>query len=142
MYKAFLTGRATITGLGTTDAIGAQRAIIASTWEKIVAANAIHYLNSVITDMASLTAESNATNSSSLSGHWSEMKAYTTVLQYNPFRKITDDQLTAMHALMGDAPMFVAAGAAGSDEYITKLKSVRETLRTALGFTAENAAAF
>ena len=142
MFKAFLNGRATITGLGASDAISAQRAIIASTWEKIVAANAIHYLNSVITDMGTLTADSNPTNSNALSGHWGEMKAYTMALQYNPFRKITDDQLTSIHSLMGDAPVFVPAGIIISTDYIAKLKIVRETLRTTLGFTAENAAAF
>lgn len=142
IFTAFLTGRATITAVGTTEAISAQRAIITSSWEKVMAANVIHYLNDVTDDMAALTAASTAANSNTLSSHWSEMKGYAMTLQYNPFKRLNDQQIATLHTLVGDAPVIAAPGSEASTAYLAKLAEARELLKSALGFSEANAAAW
>ncbi len=134
-FDAFLRGRTSIANKGTTEAITAQRAIVLSNWEKNIGATVVHYINQVKADMAVLTSGSTATNSSALSNHWSEMKGFAMGLQYNPLRAIANAQIIHLHTLLGEAPVFAAAGTAEHDAYAAKLDEAKGILKAVYGFS-------
>jgi hypothetical protein len=137
-FDAFLKGRTAIVNKGTTADITAHRTAVVNTFEKIIAATVVHYINDVIKDMATLTNESNAQNSNTLNGHWGEMKGYAWALQYSPFKLISTTQLEELHYLLGDAAVYAAPGTAEHTAYLTKLNSARDILKTAYSFSTEN----
>ena len=149
--NAFLTGRSLIsTGADLAD-IKAQRDIALANWEKAIASTVVHYLNELINDDYGLTeAELDEAN---LAKHWAEMKGFALALQFNPFKKITDEQLINFHAKVGNAPVidgddfngtaekgtYLQAGiSADRDEYITALSEARDILGSAYAFDAVN----
>ena len=110
MMDAYLEGRTLITNQAPLEEILVQRDIILNTWEKVVAAVTIHYINDVNADMMALyPADSTAGPLSELSAdynnHWAEMRAYALGLQYNDFKVISDADLEAVLTAMGTAPV-------------------------------------
>ena len=106
IFDAFLKGRTLITNQGTVAEISQQRQLAANGMEKVIAATVVHYINDTLSDMSKLgTADENRVN---LNKHWAEMKGFTVALQYNPFRLISDGQLSELHGIMGQAPAYDA----------------------------------
>ncbi len=70
------------------------------------------------------------------------MKGYAMTLQYNPFKRLNDQQIATLHTLVGDAPVIAAPGSEASTAYLAKLAEARELLKSALGFSEANAAAW
>ena len=138
IFNAFLAGRTAITNQGSVADISAHRQTAAEGMEKVIAATVIHYINDTLSDMSELgTAEENRAN---LNKHWAEMKGYTVALQYNPFRLITDGQLTELHGIMGEAPIYDEPGSNNYKTQVANYERAKAVLQTAYGFSNDNMA--
>ncbi len=146
MMDAYLEGRTLITNQAPLEEILVQRDIILSTWEKVVAAVTIHYINDVNADMMALyPADSTAGPLSELSAdynnHWAEMRAYALGLQYNDFKVISDADLEAVLTAMGTAPVYPADGYGAYYAYHGGLVgTAKSLLQAAYGFDDEHMA--
>ena len=87
-----------------------------NTWEKVVAAVSIHYVNDVVADIAALIEAGDATiapgseTTADYENHWGEMRGYANGLLYNDFKVITDANLDRILAVMGTAPVYPSNG--------------------------------
>jgi hypothetical protein len=110
LFTAFLEGRTAINNhhiaLLNEDEEAAAAALqtrdaaittIRENWEKLAAANVVHYINSALADLE-------AGEQGEFFHHWSEGKAFLNTLQYNPDKKVTDADLTELNALLGNHP--------------------------------------
>ena len=144
IMEAYLEGRTLIYNQAPLEEILEQRDIILETWEKVVAAVTIHYINDVGADMMALyPADTTAGPSSELSAdynnHWGEMRGYANGLLYNDFMKISGADLEQVLFLMGTAPVYPVAGYGAFYGYHGGLITARNTLRDAYGFDDEHA---
>jgi hypothetical protein len=140
--EAFLTGRAIITSAdGELNAeqkadLEEQRDIAVMAWEKTMAANVVHYINSTLQLMNSF-----GTDDYQFTEHatqWSEAKAFALGLQFNPRSSLSDDDFVELHDLLGDAPVLADADQADIDQYKADLVAARQLLGDAYGFAEEN----
>ena len=116
IFDAYLEGRTLIYNQAPLDEILVQRDIILNTWEKVVAAVSIHYINDTMSDLEALISagDSNlAWDNLPESGdgykyniHWAEMRAYAHGLIYNDFKLISDADITTVLGYMGTAPAY------------------------------------
>ncbi len=144
IMNAYLEGRTLIYNQAPLDEILIQRDIILETWEKVVAAVTIHYINDVSADMITLyptdtTAGPLSDLSADLNNHWGEMRGYANCLLYNDFKKITDADLESVLNTMGTAPVYPIAGYGAFYGYHGALITARNTLRDAYDFDDEHA---
>ena len=138
IFDAFLKGRTLITNQGTVAEISQQRQLAANGMEKVIAATVVHYINDTLSDMSKLgTADENRVN---LNKHWAEMKGFTVALQYNPFRLISDGQLSELHGIMGLAPAYDAPGSNAYDTTVANYNRAKTVLQGAYGFSGANMA--
>ena len=141
-----LEGRTLIYNQAPLDEILVQRDIILNTWEKVVAAVTIHYVNDVAADMAALyPADSNAGPlsdlSSDLNNHWGEMRGYANGLLYNDFKVISDSDLNTILTTMGTSPVYPEDGETVFYNYHEMLvTTVKSLLQNAYGFSDEHMA--
>jgi hypothetical protein len=136
IFTAFLTGRAHIANQSSQSDVAAQREAAANGMEKVIAATVVHYVNDTLSDMSELgTASENKVN---LNKHWAEMKGFAVALQYNPFRLITDSQLRALHAIMGQAPAYDLPGTDGYETTRRNYGRAKVVLQEAYGFSQDN----
>ena len=143
IFDAFLTGRTLIVNQGKAQEIAEQAAKVSQTWEKIIAATVVHYLNAVQKDLATLTAEQvTAKNNALLNKHWAEMKGYAIGLQFNPAKQISTAQLEQFHALVGNVPPYAAPGTAAYQKTVADLNAARAILKQAYGFSDANLASW
>lgn len=139
-FEAFVRGRAIIAEAdGALDEdqlaeLKAQRDIAVTAWEKVIAANVVHYLNATLQDMS--TFDSSDYNFADHAKHWSEMKAFALSLQFNPRTPLTDAQLSTLQDKMGKAPAL--PDDANVDAYKTALLDARALLQDAYGFADAN----
>ena len=146
IMNAYLEGRTLIYNQAPLNEILVQRDIILSTWEKVVAAVTIHYVNDVAADMAALyPADSNAGPLSDLSAdlnnHWGEMRGYANGLLYNDFKVISDSDLNTILTLMGTSPVYPEDGETVFYNYHEMLvTTVKSLLQNAYGFSDEHMA--
>lgn len=139
IFEAFVTGRALIAEQASLAQILEQRDIIRTSWEKLYAANIVHYINSTIEDMGTLTSEEIAANNNeALNEHWSEAKGFAYALQFNPARSITDADLQSLHTLLGDAPTYAEPGSDAAKAARSDLEQARTLLQTTYGFSDVN----
>ena len=116
IFDAYLEGRTLIYNQAPLDEILVQRDIILNTWEKVVAAVSIHYINDTMSDLEALISagDSNlAWDNLPESGdgykyniHWAEMRAYAHGLIYNDFKLISDADIATVLSYMGTAPAY------------------------------------
>ena len=116
IFDAYLEGRTLIYNQAPLDEILVQRDIILNTWEKVVAAVSIHYINDTLSDLEALISagDSNlAWDNLPESGdgykyniHWAEMRAYAHGLIYNDFKLISDADIATVLGYMGTAPAY------------------------------------
>ena len=146
IMNAYLEGRTLIYNQAPLDEILVQRDIILNTWEKVVAAVTIHYVNDVAADMAALyPADSNAGPLSDLSAdlnnHWGEMRGYANGLLYNDFKVISDSNLNTVLTTMGTSPVYPEDGETVFYNYHEMLvTTVKSLLQNAYGFSDEHMA--
>ncbi len=119
IFNAFLAARAAISNQDYTVR-DAQITIIRDNWELIVAANVIHYINSVISDMA-------VANTGDKYHHWAEGKGFAMCLQYNVIKKISDTNWTIVDNAFGVNPGAVTAA--------SDFDSALQSLQSTYGFT-------
>jgi hypothetical protein len=122
----------------------------ALTWEKCIAATAIHYVNDVTNDIAEFSNGSYASviNFTNLGKHWSELKGFALSLQFSPFSPFRDAAVTAVNldslktvlSNIGDKPVLATDGQTAIDAYLQALAAARDILQAAYGFDAENVA--
>ena len=158
-FDAFTEGRRILAesdGALTEDELNAleeQIDIASVTWEKCLAATAVHYINDVRTDILTIDTTTGFTSLDHFKDyakHWSELKGFALSLQFNPespFRdtdssvSITD--LENMLDTIGDAPVLpdgTQAGEAydgGLVAYDAALEALKATFIAAYGFTQE-----
>ena len=144
---AYLEGRHLISTGGSDAEVGAQRTIIVNNWEKLLAANAIHYINDTVgdinggagwegTETASCTADTELCQD--YTKHWSEMRGFALGLHYNRYKLISDADLASVYNLMGSAPVWIGtAGAEATLQFEADLLAARDILQTAYGFDAD-----
>ena len=116
IMNAYLEGRTLITNQAPLSDILVQRDIILNTWEKVVAAVSIHYINDTMNDLAALITAADtslAWNNLPSEGdgykyniHWAEMRAYCHGLIYNDFKVISDADIASVLDHMGTAPAY------------------------------------
>tara|TARA_B100000424_G_C22937732_1_gene498948 strand:+ start:1007 stop:2305 length:1299 start_codon:yes stop_codon:yes gene_type:complete len=116
IFDAYLEGRTLIYNQAPLDEILVQRDIILNTWEKVVAAVSIHYINDTMSDLEALIAAGDANlawDNLPESGdgykyniHWAEMRAYAHGLIYNDFKLISDADIATVFGYMGTAPAY------------------------------------
>lgn len=137
--EAFLEGRHIIANGSGSDgaltddefaALQAQRDIAVDAWEKSLAATAVHYINDTIRDL-------NAAEYDFLghAKHWSELKGFLLVLQFNPRSPLNDDVFATIHAGIGTAPVLPGGD---TSAYILALIDARDALGQAYGFAPAN----
>lgn len=126
LFTAFLTARAAISNEDYTVR-DAQVTVIRNEWEKLVAANVVHYINSVKADIA-------ASNTGDKYHHWSEGKAFAMCLKYNIAKKISDSNWTIVDNAFGANPGAVAAA--------TDFDSALQTIQSVYGFTDSQMGSF
>ena len=147
IMNAYLEGRTLIHNQAPLDEILAQRDIITQTWEKVVAAVTIHYINDVAADMAALypadsTAGPDSPLATDLNNHWGEMRGYGHGLLYNELdtRTLSHDQAVALLNAMGTSPVYPSAGETAFYTYhgVNLLTTAKTILQDAYGFSDEH----
>jgi len=148
IFDAYLEGRTLITNQADLTDILVQRDIILNTWEKVVAAVSIHYVNDVADDIAALIAAADTSISAGsvatadYENHWGEMRGYANGLLYNDFKVITDANLDRILQVMGTAPVYPSNGNFDDMQaYHTSLVGeVRAIFKASYGFSDANVA--
>jgi hypothetical protein len=122
----------------------------ALTWEKCIAATAIHYINDVSDDIAEFSNGSYASvsNFTNLGKHWSELKGFALSLQFSPFSPFRDPAVTAVDLYdletvlsnIGDKPVLANDTQGNIDAYKLDLIEARTILQNAYSFDPVNVA--
>ncbi len=105
------------------------------TWEKAIAATAVHYVNDTLGDYENFGTDD--FDYADLAKHWSELKGFVVSLQFNRRSPLTDEQHEQVNTLIKDAPVLTADEV---EAYRADLISARDILRDAYEFDADNAA--
>jgi len=132
-FDALVAGRQDIEN-GNDPSDHARTALDA--WEKVVAVNVIHYINSM---QGKLEGTSGTLGEGDVGEDaWGEAKAFAWGLQfYND--KLTDVQLNDVLENIGNDPPY---GELTAEQYTADLTTVKETLRDAYDFDSSNVAAW
>lgn len=141
-FNAFLAGRALIHAkpAGYEKYVEAYAAIAIYTWERTLAASAIHYINATRSEM-----DEYGTPQYLFANHakyWSEMKGFAMAFQFNPTSTLSAEKFAQLHQLIRDKPALGSGDAADFKQYYADLKKARNILRDAFGFTDLDAKAF
>lgn len=143
IFQAFLDGRTAIVNEASASEIAEARDRAGEAWEKVVAANVIHYANSTISDLEEVTASQvEEKNNAELNEHWAEMKGFAYALQFNRLdvRQITDEDLEQLHERIGDAPVYALPGSEESEAFRSDINTAKDLLQSIFGFSDENVA--
>ena len=147
IFDAYLEGRTLIVNQADLSEILVQRDLIMNTWEKVVAAVSIHYVNDVAADIEALIAAGSAViptdaAAADYENHWGEMRGYANGLLYNDFKVIEDANLNRILAVMGTAPVYATDGDfTAMQAYHTALTGeVRAIFKQTYGFSDGNMA--
>ena len=146
IFDAYIKGRTMIVNQEPLAQILEQRDLIMATWEKVVAAVTIHYINDVIDDIDAIIAAGDATVTPASSAtadyenHWGEMRGYANGLLYNDFKKIATDNLNRLYVVMGTVPVYPTGGSfAAMQTYQGQLKGeAKAILKASYGFSDAN----
>ena len=143
IFDAFLEGRTAIVNQAPESQIAAQADIIKENWEKVVAANVVHYLNSTLGDMDGVT-QSHIDNRNHwvLNEHWSEMKAFVYVLQYNDDKMISDADLSRLDELVGQAPPYYLPNSQEANSVRSDYDEIKQLMKSTYGFSDTNLASW
>ena len=112
IFDAYIKGRTMIVNQEPLDQILAQRDIIMETWEKVVAAVTMHYINDTANEIKALIEAGDATftpassTSANYEKYWGEMRGYAHGLLYNSLSKVPAANITRILTLMGTAPIY------------------------------------
>tara|TARA_B110000438_G_scaffold300323_1_gene352459 strand:- start:438 stop:1685 length:1248 start_codon:yes stop_codon:yes gene_type:complete len=146
IFDAYLEGRTLITNQADLADILVQRDIVMNTWEKVVAAVSIHYVNDVADDIAGLITAADTSiapgsdATADYENHWGEMRGYANGLLYNDFKAITDANLLRILTVMGTAPVYPSNGdfSAMQAYHDSLVGEVRAIFKASYGFSDAN----
>jgi hypothetical protein len=145
-WTALLEGRALIARAGGAlssaqqQALAAHRDVLATAWEKTVAATTLHYINELASDVPKFgKAEYDFYAHAK---HWSELKGFALSLQFFPTGKLTAGQLDQLHQWIGDKPVLPTADAAAVAAHAKALDDARTLLATVYGIDSALAASW
>ena len=133
IMDAYLLGRALISAGADRSEIAAQREIIVTEWEKVVAANVVHYAN----DVANLIAEGgdsyDCSANTTCNKYWSEMRAFGLCMQFNTAYSTfaSSSDFTTMISNMLNAPPTASNSAA----FVSGVATTNAAFKTHFGFT-------
>lgn len=141
-FDAFVRGRWIITTAnGALDEeaskqLREQRDTAVGTYEKVLAASAIHYVNEAQEDLEACGTEDYSL--ASQAKHWSELKGLALALQFNPQSTWSADSesFVELHQWIGAAPTTCDGDVEAAS---TNLSKVRDALEAAHGFSAADA---
>lgn len=140
-FQAFREGRTAIINEASIDELRSHRDDARAAWEKVVAANVVHYLNSMEGDLSGLSDDDTITREAlgddtvqELNEHWSETKPFAWALQYNPDKQISDSALQTLHEELGPAPPYGDT----KSEAVTSIDAAKDVIEQAFGFPSEN----
>ena len=102
-------------------------------WEKAIAATVVHYINGTLQDMSAMGTD--AYDFGDHAKHWSEMKGFALVPQFNPHSPISDEDFVDLHDLLRDQPELDPELAS---TYAADLVEARTLLGTTYAFDAQN----
>jgi hypothetical protein len=139
-WEAFVAGRQLIASVDgelspdqQAELRGYRDAAVAA-WEQAIAATVVHYINDVLGHMTDDTY-----SFTDHAKHWSEMKGFALSFQFNPRSPMREQgRFATFHALVGDAPVLMNAGATALEAYRRDLREARSLLGAAYGFAAAN----
>ncbi|MFB6277906.1 MAG: hypothetical protein ABEK75_00210 [Salinibacter sp.] len=129
--------------------VAAKASTALEAWEKVVAVNVIHYVNSMKSDLEEaglgldeeVTVEtlSNAGVRGDYNEHWGEGKPFAWALQFNAQRNPNVD-LQTLHEDLGAAPPYTSTreGTVTRQDVIDAVEAVKNQLETAYGFNSSN----
>ena len=148
IFDAYLEGRTLITNQADLADILVQRDLVMNTWEKVVAAVSIHYVNDVVADIAGLIGAGDATvapgsdATADYENHWGEMRGYANGLLYNDFKLISDANLNRILQVMGTAPVYPSDGNFDAMQayHDSLVGEVRAIFKASYGFSDANVA--
>jgi hypothetical protein len=132
LFRAFLTGRATLQGspeplsAERRAALLAERDTIARTWEQVLAETAIAALDRTLASMDTF-----GTDAYDFAAHaraWSTLEGMVLGLQFSRFSPLSADDRAAVYQHIGDAPVLPDAGADAIAAYRTALTQARAIL--------------
>lgn len=130
---AFLRGRAIIASADGALSesqradLETQRDAALDGWERALAATTVHYFNDTLRDMTG-----DDYDFAQHAKHWSELKGFLLMLQFNPRSQVSQEVLSSLHDAVGLTP--VVPGDPDADAYAAALVSARDTLADAYGF--------
>ncbi len=139
--QAFLNGRQIINdNLNNTTtnngdfhkALIEQANIITGSWERVIAAQLIHYLNLNATDVLYYGQIESYDNR--YAKNWAFVKGYALALQFNPNSIVTEDELIDLHILIGQQPE-VRTDPSRLRAYSNNLLIARNKLESIYSFT-------
>ena len=147
IFEAFLEGRALISSANgpLSDAqfseLQGYRDEVLEAWEGALIASAVHYLNDLLSDLElgeGLTLEGYAK-------HWSELKGFALASQFNPRSPLSEEDIKALHAAIGEtAPTLSPAalsesepGSPAVESYRAQLLEARALIGARFGFSDE-----
>jgi hypothetical protein len=128
IMNAFIAGRHAI---NQNDMAARDEAIatIRTNWEKLVAANVVHYINGVIAELPAEAETIDMAQSAKLYHAWSEAKGFAYGLKYSPENStISDAQVTELMNNLGASPTTTTRA---------KLQDANALLQQVYGFTAQ-----
>jgi len=113
----------------------AHRDVVRLTWEKIIAASVVRYINSVLRHMSSFG--SSDYDFYSHAAHWSEAKGLALGLQFNPASPLSDQDFAVLQRKLGDGPVLPEHPEL-VPAFRQNLIDARGLIGTAYGFAAGN----
>lgn len=141
LFQTFREGRTAIINQESIDNIRSHAADARATWDKLVAANVVHYLNSMAGDLSGLSSDEMVTESNlgedavlEYNEHWGEAKPFAWALQYNPDKQISAEQLQTVHAELGASPPYGVT----KSEVISRIDAAKGVIENAYGFPDAN----
>jgi len=141
LFRLFREGRTAIVNGESIDDIRSIASQARAEWEKVVAANVIHYMNSMESDLSDLSDDQTVTRENlgpdgvlAFNEHWGEAKPFAWALQFNSTTELTNEQLDAIHAELGSAPPY---GEQKSD-VIARINAAKQVFQDAYGFPDAN----
>jgi hypothetical protein len=130
--QAQLDGDGELTDAEFADLVEARdEAILA--WEHALAATAVHYINDTLADMDNFGTDDYSFLDHAK--HWSELKGFALILQFNPRARIHGEDFETLHERIGMKPVLPTAEQSEIDAYRTALGDARQLLQDAYGFT-------
>ena len=141
LFQTFLEGRTAIINQESLENIRGHAAEARDLWEQVVAANVVHYLNSMEGDLSGLSDDQTITRealgddtATAFNEHWGEAKPFAWALQFNSTKQISDAQLQTLHDELGGTPPYGKT----KSEAFSDINAAKSIIQDVYGFPDAN----